>query len=207
MTRERRTPDHARAVILDAAERVFTTVMPDQVGLRDIAREAGISHALVTHYFGTYDGLVSATLHRRITAARELALSQLSTVVFSPGEAPMIRLLLEIMQDVVMVRLIGWAIMTGRRDQLGAAGGLQRIVDGLEERARGLGLPVPPRAKIEFAVAAAFAMAFGFTVANHELGVALGRDGALGFEEIRAEMPKLFWAYFASQLRTTAQLL
>jgi TetR/AcrR family transcriptional regulator, repressor for neighboring sulfatase len=206
MTRERRTPDHARAVILDAAERVFTTVMPDQVGLRDIAREAGISHALVTHYFGTYDGLVRATLHRRITAARALALSRLSTVVFSPGEAPMIQLLLDVMQDVVMVRLIGWAIMTGRRDELGAAGGLQRIVDGLEDRARRLGLPVPPRAKIEFAVAAAFAMAFGFAVANHELGVALGRAGALGFDELRAEMPKLFWAYFTSQLRPTAQV-
>jgi TetR/AcrR family transcriptional regulator, repressor for neighboring sulfatase len=206
MTRERRTPDHARAVILDAAERVFTSVMPDQVGLRDVAREAGISHGLVTHYFGTYDGLVRATLRRRITAARERALSQLSSVVFSPGEAPMIQLLLDIMQDVVMVRLIGWAIMTGRRDELGAAGGLQKIVDGLENRVRELGLPVPARAKIEFAVAAAFAMAFGFSVANHELGVALGRDGALGFDEIRAEMPKLFRAYFASQMSPTARV-
>ncbi len=40
-----------RELIIDAAERVFSTTPFDRVSVRDIAREAGISHALIYHYF------------------------------------------------------------------------------------------------------------------------------------------------------------
>src|SRR5260221_14507830 len=56
--RRRRTPEVARQELLDAAERVFTEFHPDQVGLKQVAREAGVSHALITHYFGTYGGVI-----------------------------------------------------------------------------------------------------------------------------------------------------
>ena len=67
----RRTPEAARDEILAAAERVFTDALPDSVGLKDVAREAGVSHPLVSHYFGTYEGLVDATLERRLLKLRE----------------------------------------------------------------------------------------------------------------------------------------
>ena len=51
--RRRRPPELARQEIVDAAERVFAASQPDQVGLKEVAREAGVSHALITHYFGT----------------------------------------------------------------------------------------------------------------------------------------------------------
>ena len=69
--RARRSPEEARALILEAAERVFATHLPDVVGLKDVAREAGVSHALVTHYFGTYSALVEATLERRFFKLRD----------------------------------------------------------------------------------------------------------------------------------------
>src|SRR4051812_23554771 len=69
--RVRRTPEEARERILEAAERVFATHLPDVVGLKDVAREAGVSHALVTHYFGTYAALVEATLERRFDKVRD----------------------------------------------------------------------------------------------------------------------------------------
>src|SRR5678809_1213445 len=68
--RRRRAPEVARAAILDAAERVFGRRDPGDVGLKDIGRQAGVSHALITHYFGTYAGLVQATLERRLVAVR-----------------------------------------------------------------------------------------------------------------------------------------
>src|SRR5262249_27617645 len=73
LPRRRRTPERARQEILDAAERVFARSQPDQVGLKEVAREAGVSHALITHYFGTYAGLLEAALERRIRATREAA--------------------------------------------------------------------------------------------------------------------------------------
>src|SRR5438128_1297088 len=75
--RRRRPPELARQEILDAAERVFARFQPDQVGLKEVAREAGVSHALITHYFGTYAGLVEAALERRNRATREAALARL----------------------------------------------------------------------------------------------------------------------------------
>src|SRR5262245_23077588 len=78
--RRRRAPEVAKLELLDAAERVFADNQPDQVGLKDIAREAGTSHALITHYFGTYAGLVEATLERRMNAMREDIRAQLRDV-------------------------------------------------------------------------------------------------------------------------------
>ncbi len=65
LPRRRRDPTEARRELLDAAERVLAIHGPDAVGLRDVAREAGVSHGLVTHYFGTYDALVEAVFARR----------------------------------------------------------------------------------------------------------------------------------------------
>src|SRR6185503_18656066 len=75
--RRRRSPEIARQEILDAAERVFTAFQPDQVGLKEVAREAGVSHALITHYFGTYAGLIEAALERRLRTLRETTLNRL----------------------------------------------------------------------------------------------------------------------------------
>src|SRR5689334_16797 len=69
--RRRRSPEVARMELLDAAERMFAKHPPDEVGLKDIAREAGTSHALITHYFGTYGGLVEEVLQRRLLRLRE----------------------------------------------------------------------------------------------------------------------------------------
>ena len=75
--RRRRTPEVAREELLDAAERVFGEFQPDQVGLKDVAGEAGVSHALITHYFGSFAGLIEATLERRVRALREQLLARL----------------------------------------------------------------------------------------------------------------------------------
>src|SRR5690242_21904669 len=75
--RRRRSPEQARVELLDAAERVFAKANPRAVGLKQVAREAGVSHALITHYFGTYAGLVEATLERRVRALRQRILDKL----------------------------------------------------------------------------------------------------------------------------------
>ncbi len=46
-----------RTAIIEAAERVFARKPFDQVSIRDIAREAGISHALIYRYFADKQSL------------------------------------------------------------------------------------------------------------------------------------------------------
>ncbi|HHH11020.1 MAG TPA: TetR/AcrR family transcriptional regulator, partial [Sorangium sp.] len=60
--RVRRSPEEARSHILAAARRVFAVQGPDAVGLKEVAREARVSHGLITHYFGRYEALVEAVL-------------------------------------------------------------------------------------------------------------------------------------------------
>lgn len=52
------------AAILDAASALFAAAGPDGASLRDVAAAAGCTHALVTRYYGSKDGLVTAVADR-----------------------------------------------------------------------------------------------------------------------------------------------
>src|SRR5687767_14587354 len=117
--RVRRSPEEARSLILDAADRVFAKKLPDVAGLKDVATEAGVSHALVTHYFGTYSGLVEAALERRFERLRETLLPTLMTVLEGTADAPSFlaahrREIARMASDPAMTRLGVWAAMSGR---------------------------------------------------------------------------------------------
>ncbi|HEX3316837.1 MAG TPA: helix-turn-helix domain-containing protein [Solirubrobacteraceae bacterium] len=64
----RRAPEDRRAAILEAAQQVFADAPYDAVNMADVAGAAGISRALVNHYFGSKRELFIATL-RSVTAA------------------------------------------------------------------------------------------------------------------------------------------
>jgi TetR/AcrR family transcriptional regulator, repressor for neighboring sulfatase len=50
--------------IIDAAVELYAGRNPDEVTVRDIAERAGVSHALVHHYFGTKGEVLRAVLER-----------------------------------------------------------------------------------------------------------------------------------------------
>lgn len=196
----RRSPEQARSDLLDAAESVFTTFMPDEVGLKEIARAAGVSHALVTHYFGTYAALVEATLERRATAARERIVHRLVTGVV-PGEGTaLLDELTALVRDRLTMRLLAWAILSGRTEHEGffpaRTRGLALVVDGVEARLRASGLVIP-RARLEFSVMAALATALGFAIAGPTLSRALGHD-AMPDDEVVVQLQAMLRAYLAS---------
>lgn len=58
--RVRRTPEEARELILDAAEKTMGAEGPAALRLQDVAREAGVSHPTILHHFGSREGLVRA---------------------------------------------------------------------------------------------------------------------------------------------------
>src|SRR5687768_15092191 len=114
--RRRRPPEVARQELLDAAERLFGRERPDDVGLKDVAREAGTSHALITHYFGTYAGLVESVLQRRLMRLREATFEQLrdASVLGRPDE--LIASLFRTLGDPVHVRLMKWVLASGQME-------------------------------------------------------------------------------------------
>lgn len=102
--RIRRTPEQARAEILVAAERAFERAGPDEVGIREVAARARVSHALVTHYFGTYEELVRAVLARR----REAAVARLVGALPGDAGASVLDLALDFLLDPTRRRLRAW---------------------------------------------------------------------------------------------------
>jgi AcrR family transcriptional regulator len=75
MGRPRGSSEHTRSEILKAARRLFAARGINEVTVRDIAAEAGVTHALVHRYFGTKEGMVAEILRREVQAASALSLA------------------------------------------------------------------------------------------------------------------------------------
>ena len=176
--RRRRPPELARQEILDAAERVFARFQPDQVGLKEVAREAAVSHALITHYFGTYAGLVEAALERRNRATREATLARLRepSALQRPGE--LLDLLFRMLADPVHLRLMRWMLASERPGRHAFALEDRGLAIIAEQVARALH-PAPDRALIRdlaITLLTAVSAAYGYALARHALAGALGLE-------------------------------
>jgi AcrR family transcriptional regulator len=177
--RRRRTPEAARQLLLDAAERVFGDEHPGEVGLKDVAREAGVSHALITHYFGTYAGLVEATLQRRLVALRERIAERLreSGALSRPEE--LLDLLFQALQDPVHLRLMKWLAASERPSALHAFALQQRGLSMIAQQVAAAIRPDPPGEMIETietTLVTAVAAATGYAISKAGLAGAIGRE-------------------------------
>src|SRR5688572_19750000 len=104
--RKRHPPEEAKAHLLDAAERLLSERGPDAVGLRDVAREADVSHGLITHYFGTYEGLVEAVFERRIARLGDRVFARFTESGEPPSAAGLVDIVLGIMSEPIHLRLV-----------------------------------------------------------------------------------------------------
>jgi TetR/AcrR family transcriptional regulator, repressor for neighboring sulfatase len=179
LPRRRRSPELARQEILDAAERVFAHFQPDQVGLKEVAREAGVSHALITHYFGTYAGLLEAALQRRTRALHEATLTRLREPEALERPADLLELLFRTLQDPVHLRLMRWMLASERPAASHAFALQERGLAVLADQiVRALG-PEPDPAllrNVEITLLTAVSAAYGYALAKHTLAPALGRE-------------------------------
>ncbi len=112
--RRRRLPTEARQEILAAAERVFADAHPDAVGLKEVAEDAGVSHALVTHYFGTFGGLIDAVLEQRVMALRERMLARMAEPGALSRPSELLNMLFDSLEEPVYKRLWMWVLATER---------------------------------------------------------------------------------------------
>ena len=196
--RLRRSPEDARAHILDAADRVFLDHLPDAVGLREIAAAAAVSHGLVTHYFATYEGLVAAVIARRLDAARTAAFAHLAQMTFAPDEVPLLSVLVDLLEDRTLIRLLVWSFLSGRgADLVGRDGQLGRLIDSMVARFAAVGTPVP-RARLEFAAMDALASISGSAVLGDAMDRAFGRPAPDELGVLRSELLRMLRAYVAA---------
>ena len=86
-TRRRLTAEERRAGILDAALAVFSARGYHASSIDDIAREAGISKALIYEHFDSKQGLYADLLERNATELFERLASPLAGVEVDSGAA------------------------------------------------------------------------------------------------------------------------
>lgn len=183
--RVRRTPEDARELILDAADRVFATKLPDVAGLKDVAKAAGVSHALITHYFGTYDALVEATLERRFHRLRAHLLPTMVRLIGEEADARRLldahrRAVTDAVSDPAMVRLGVWAALSGRASATDffphRMQGLKLLADALESRSKAR------REDLEVALVTSFALAVVWKAAGPAIAGAMGKAPSKGLD-------------------------
>lgn len=161
---------------------MFRDHHPDEVGLKEVAREAGVSHALVTHYFGSFGGLIDAVLESRVVALREQMLGRISAAgaLERPGE--LLGNVFEALADPVYKRLWVWALATERaaaadffplRHQ-----GLRLVAEQVTSSvAATTGVAAAAlQPEVERTLLAGVAAAYGYTMGKQALVGALGKQ-------------------------------
>lgn len=180
-SRRRRAPEQARQEILDAAERLVVAHGPDGVGLQAVAREAGVSHGLVTHYFGTYEALVARVLERANARLAEQVRAEFAAADPALDTATLLERFFELMREPTLVRLRAWALLSGREAMAPALQGraLRMVADALVERAARSagGRPSPTRAQVETALLVGLGASQWYGLEHEAFAELLGAPG------------------------------
>jgi AcrR family transcriptional regulator len=205
--RVRRDPAEARELILSAAERVFAAVGPDVAGLAAVAEEAGVSHALVTHYFGTYGNLVEETFARRVLALREAVTREL-LAADSVSPRVLLRAIARALMEPASMRLVSWALVSGRAAAsdfvVARLQGLRMISDALEARLVQFHREVD-RPRIEFVVLLTVTTLHGYAFGRAALQNALGHEpSAAADEDFIDRLAELVEGYLLAGARVSA---
>ena len=178
--RPRRSPEEAKTTILEAARRLLSERGPDAVGLKDVARAAGVSHALVSHYFGTYGELVEAVMEAHVLSFRTKMLADIAS---SPAASPAawVDRFFEQLSDPLHARLSMWAVLSGRFEREDFFSrrhqGLRLVADALELRMGELlpGAAPPSREDLERLLALVIASATGYSAMRSLIWPMFGR--------------------------------
>ena len=198
--RQRRSPEVARGHILEVAKKLLAEHGPDAIGLKAVAQSAGVSHSLISHYFGTYDALVEEALRAHLADSREETLQRVASLV-DAGPHEWIDASFDQFAGPVAGRLLAWAILSGRldkedffprRDQ-----GMKRVADAIQARLTGeLGEAAPTREDIEFSMLVNFSTGLGYSVARQVLWGSFNKEAS-------AERDRWFRTRFAELLTSS----
>jgi len=103
--RRRRTPEEARELVLDTAERRLKSKGLEGLNIVGVAREAGISHATLLHHFGSSAGMRQALVERM---TRRLISEALATLGQEAEVTTLFHDLFEVFSTGGHAKLLAW---------------------------------------------------------------------------------------------------
>lgn len=145
--RIRRTPEEARELILDAAEKTMGGEGPAALRLQDVAKEAGVSHPTILHHFGSREGLVKALHLRALEKLRTELLSQMGS---SSGADDGVSKSFAAFRDGMAQRMLWLLQMPDDGDEVRLPGGLP-MIDQIAQSLHALRVSfAPPGAVVDY---------------------------------------------------------
>ena len=200
--RIRRSPDEARQLILEAAIRVFAERGPEAAGLKAVAQAAGVSHALIAHYFGTYEALVQAAVEHAMSMLRTRLIERM---LQKPDASPeeMVELYIDIALEPWYGRLAVWMLFSEREGSSVLAprllADMKLIVTATEQMLRKRMHPAPTRRQAEAMVVGVWSLVVGYVAANGFIWRALGqKPGPSRDRDLRDTIVALTRSYFST---------
>ncbi len=125
--RKRRTPEEARALILETAQKRLAAHGPDGLKVADVARDAGIAHSTLLHHFGSTSELQRMLSDHMMQRLLSDILERLSSESVDGSKSDSIlQEVFEVLADRGHARLMAWLALTGQRRE-----GQEDVVDRL----------------------------------------------------------------------------
>jgi AcrR family transcriptional regulator len=181
---KRRRREQTIAAILDAAEKLFAARGFTAVSVRDIAAEAGVSHALVHRYLGSKQQLYREMLARRENVVRDAAPGELGLL-----ETSSLMLREAVYDQRTYVRLIAHSALHGLSYErtIGRFAATSRLIELAEQAAADEGESRDPEAlDPRFVIASIVAMLIGWSAAREWVLQASDLDGMSEDEFVEA---------------------
>jgi AcrR family transcriptional regulator len=174
--RQRRTPEEARRLILDAAQELIVRTGPDGLRLQEIAAAAGISHPLILHHFGSREGLVRALTQEAVLELRDKLIAALGSPDYSLEQQ--LGAVFEAFRNGLAQRLAWLATVDPQGQETGTAMVMRDIADGLHARHVAAAPPgaTIDRADTESMIHLIAAAAFGDAMFGRQLRRSAGLD-------------------------------
>ena len=150
---------------------------PDRAGLKDVAAAAGVSHALVTHYFGTFSNLVETVLEVQMAELTETIIGKLAENDADMELGELVDLIFSEFRKPAYGRLAAWAHLSGRLESAAFFAhrkkGFRRIADVVVARTTEYGSHLG-RDEIEHLLILVFCTIASYAVVAPTLWQALG---------------------------------
>src|SRR3954454_18343703 len=109
-----RDAGHTRALVIDAAERLFAERGFAATSMRDISAASSVSHPLIHHHFGSKEELYAAVKRRMVEGyARRFPAAARATNRPLSVRTEMRRIMTYLSENPVMLRLCGWTRLEG----------------------------------------------------------------------------------------------
>jgi TetR/AcrR family transcriptional regulator len=109
-----RDPGHTRALVIDAAERLFAERGFAATSMRDISAASGVSHPLIHHHFGSKEELYAAVKRRMVEGyARRFPAAARAPNRPLSVRSEMRRIMTYLSENPVMLRLCSWTRLEG----------------------------------------------------------------------------------------------